>query len=157
MRKILTNQENLIKQFKTLLKEKKFGSQNALAQELKKKGFQKINQSKISRILMKLGAIRIRNTRMEMVYCLPPSELNIPSITNTLKSLVLNIDYNDVMIIIHTIPGSAHIIAKLINSLEKKEGILGTLASNDTIFITPKIISNIKKIFFVLQDLFDNK
>ncbi|MGL5727542.1 MAG: transcriptional regulator ArgR, partial [Plesiomonas sp.] len=62
-------QEQLIRAFKALLKEEKFSSQGEIVQALLDQGFRNINQSKVSRMLTKFGAVRTRNAKMEMVYC----------------------------------------------------------------------------------------
>ncbi len=103
---------------------------------LQEQGFDNINQSKVSRMLTKFGAVRTRNAKMEMVYCLP-AELGVPTTSSPLKNLVLDIDYNDAVVVIHTSPGAAQLIARLLDSLGKAEGILGTIAGDDTIFTTP--------------------
>jgi transcriptional regulator of arginine metabolism len=87
-------------------------------------------------MLTKFGAVRTRNAKMEMVYCLP-AELGVPTTSSPLKNLVLDIDYNDAVVVIHTSPGAAQLIARLLDSLGKAEGILGTIAGDDTIFTTP--------------------
>ncbi|MFZ7157339.1 arginine repressor, partial [Avibacterium avium] len=63
--------DNLISAFKTLLEQERFGSQGEIVNALQQLGFSNINQSKVSRMLTKFGAVRTRNSRMEMVYCLP--------------------------------------------------------------------------------------
>ncbi len=50
---------------------------------------------------------------------------------------MLDIDYNDAVVVIHTSPGAAQLIARLLDSLGKAEGILGSIAGDDTIFTTP--------------------
>ncbi len=127
-----SKQDDLIKAFKALLKEEKFSSQGEIVQgeivqALQEDGFENINQSKVSRMLTKFGAVRTRNAKMEMVYCLP-AELGVPTTTSPLKNLVLDIDYNDALVVIHTSPGAAQLIARLLDSLGKSEGILGTIA-----------------------------
>jgi transcriptional regulator of arginine metabolism len=129
-------QEELVKAFKALLKEEKFSSQGEIVQALQEEGFENINQSKVSRMLTKFGAVRTRNAKMEMVYCLP-AELGVPTTSSPLKNLVLDIDYNDAVVVIHTSPGAAQLIARLLDSLGKAEGILGSIAGDDTIFTTP--------------------
>ena len=57
--------------------------------------------------------------------------------SSPLKNLVLDVDYNDMLIVIKTSPGAAQLIARLLDSIGKSEGILGTIAGDDTIFITP--------------------
>ena len=102
-------QEELVKAFKALLKEEKFSSQGEIVQALQEEGFENINQSKVSRMLTKFGAVRTRNAKMEMVYCLP-AELGVPTTSSPLKNLVLDIDYNDAVVVIHTSPGAAQLI-----------------------------------------------
>ncbi len=64
-------------------------------------------------------------------------ELGVPTTSSPLKNLVLDIDYNDAVVVIHTSPGAAQLIARLLDSLGKAEGILGTIAGDDTIFTIP--------------------
>ena len=128
--------DKLSEAFKALLKEEKFGSQSEIVTALQEQGFENINQSKVSRMLSKFGAVRTRNTKMEMVYQLP-NELGVPTTSSPLKNLVVDIDHNDLLIVVKTSPGAAQLIARLLDSIGKSEGILGTIAGDDTIFITP--------------------
>ncbi len=48
----------LVKAFKALLKEEKFSSQGEIVAALQEQGFDNINQSKVSRMLTKFGAVR---------------------------------------------------------------------------------------------------
>ena len=150
-----TKQEELVKAFKALLKEEKFSSQGEIVQALQEEGFDNINQSKVSRMLTKFGAVRTRNAKMEMVYCLP-AELGVPT-TSPLKNLVLDIDYNDSVVVIHTSPGAAQLIARLLDSLGKAEGILGSIAGDDTIFTTPARGFTVKDLFEAIQILFEQE
>ena len=127
---------SLSEAFKALLKEEKFGSQSEIVAALQEMGLENINQSKVSRMLSKFGAVRTRNTKMEMVYQLP-AELGVPATSSPLKNLVTDIDHNELLIVVKTSPGAAQLIARLLDSVGKSEGILGTIAGDDTIFITP--------------------
>ncbi len=147
-------QEQLIKEFKSLLKEERFGSQGEIVETLKQLGFDNINQSKVSRMLTKFGAVRTRNAKMEMVYCLP-IELSVPSVSSSLRELVLDIDYNQAMVVIHTGPGAAQLIARLLDSLGKSEGILGVVAGDDTIFVTPTLNVKTEQLFNAVCELFE--
>lgn len=147
-------QEELVKAFKALLKEEKFSSQGEIVAALQEQGFDNINQSKVSRMLTKFGAVRTRNAKMEMVYCLP-AELGVPTTSSPLKNLVLDIDYNDAVVVIHTSPGAAQLIARLLDSLGKAEGILGTIAGDDTIFTTPANGFTVKELYEAILELFD--
>ena len=147
-------QNLLVKAFKGLLKEERFGSQSDIVYALKDQGFNSVNQSKVSRMLSKFGAVRTRNAKDEMVYCLP-AELGVPTISSQLKNLVLDISHNEHLIVIQTSPGSAQLIARLLDSLGRTEGILGTIAGDDTIFITPTSIAIITDVDSAVKELFD--
>ncbi|MFZ7202882.1 transcriptional regulator ArgR [Avibacterium avium] len=146
--------DNLISAFKTLLEQERFGSQGEIVNALQQLGFSNINQSKVSRMLTKFGAVRTRNSRMEMVYCLP-AELSVPTSSSPLKNLVLDIDHNDFLIVVKTSPGAAQLIARLLDSVGKADGILGTIAGDDTIFITPTLGTEILDLMQRVQELFE--
>lgn len=147
--------DSLGEAFKSLLREEKFGSQSEIVHALQEMGFEHINQSKVSRMLSKFGAVRTRNTKMEMVYQLP-MELSVPTTSSPLKNLVIDIDHNDVLIVIHTSPGAAQLIARLLDSIGKAEGILGTIAGDDTIFVTPTRETPINRLLDNINELFEN-
>lgn len=147
--------DNLTRAFKELLNQERLGSQNEIVDALKKQGFTGINQSKISRMLSKFGAVRTRNTKMEMIYCLP-NELSVPNTSSPLKNLVLDVDHNAMLIVIKTTPGAAQLIARLLDSIGKSEGILGTIAGDDTIFVTPTNDKPIAELLQNIQRLFEN-
>ena len=139
--------------FRNLLKQERFGSQGEIVDALKELGFSNVNQSKVSRMLTKFGAVRTRNAKQEMVYCLP-AEIGVPNTTSPLKNLVLDIDHNQYLIVIKTSPGAAQLIARLLDSVGKAEGILGTIAGDDTIFITPTDCSKIADTLASVHSLF---
>jgi len=153
MTTVQQKQEALIQAFKDLLKQEQFGSQGEIVDALKAQGFDNISQSKISRMLSKFGAVRTRNARQDMVYCLP-AELGVPTAKSPLRQLVLDIEHNEMMIIIRTSPGAAQLIARLLDSLSKSDGVLGTIAGDDTIFIAPTHVGEIKQTIMNLEKLF---
>jgi len=149
-----SKQEELIKAFKALLKEERFGSQGEIVDALKAQDFDNISQSKVSRLLTKFGAVRTRNAKQEMVYCLP-AELGMPTAKSPLRQLVLDIEHNESMVIIRTSPGAAQLIARLLDSVGKAEGVLGTIAGDDTIFIAPLKVSEIEHTLENVRQLFE--
>lgn len=147
-------QDQLLKAFKDLLKKESFSSQSEIVQALQENGFENINQSKVSRMLSKFGAVRTRNAKQEMVYCLP-AELGVPNTSSPLKNLVIDLDHNGSLVVIRTSPGAAQLIARLLDSIGKAEGILGTIAGDDTIFIAPAKVSNIDHTLATIKELFN--
>jgi len=150
-----SKQDALVKAFKDILKTESYGSQGDIVSALKEQGFDNISQSKVSRMLSKFGAVRTRNARGDMVYCLPP-ELGMPTAKSPLKQLVLDIVHNNVMVIIRTSPGAAQLIARLLDSLSHTDGVLGTIAGDDTIFIAPADITQIEDLRQRVEDLFES-
>lgn len=148
------NQDDLVRTFKLILKEERFGSQSEIVIALQAEGFSNINQSKVSRMLSKFGAVRTRNAKQQMVYCLP-AELGVPTAGSPLKNLVLDVDHNQSMIVVRTSPGAAQLIARLLDSIGKPEGILGTIAGDDTIFISPSNIHMIEDTVETVKSLFN--
>ena len=150
-----TKQDLLIKAFKDLVKTEGFGSQGDIVEALKLQSFENVSQSKVSRMLSKYGAVRTRNARGEMVYCLPP-ELGMPTAKSPLSQLVLSTAHNNMMIVIHTSPGAAQLIARLLDSLGESDGVLGTIAGDDTIFIAPTDVSQIEQTQAKIEALFES-
>ncbi|WP_406666018.1 transcriptional regulator ArgR [Gallaecimonas sp. GXIMD1310] len=147
------DQNSLVAAFKQLLNEESCGSQSEIVNALRNQGFDNISQSKVSRMLTKFGAVRTRNARQEMVYCLP-AELGVPTASSQLKNLVIDIDHNESMVVLKTSPGSAQLIARLLDSFTKADGILGTIAGDDTILVAPSKVSRIDDTLKMIKDLF---
>lgn len=81
----------------------------------------------------------------------------MPTTTSTLKNLVLDIDHNDAIVVIHTSPGAAQLIARLLGSLGKSEGILGTIAGDNTIFVTPDNSFTTHQLYVSILTLFEQE
>lgn len=114
-------------------------SQEALCQALEAKGHS-VNQSKISRLLRKINAVKLKNEQGELVYKLP-HDATPPSISTTLADAIIEITANESMIVITTTPGAASLIARIID--HKSCEVLGTIAGDDTIFVVPISIKQI--------------
>ena len=140
--KLGEKQKDLVIAFREILREEKYCSQGEIA----------VNQSKVSRMLARFGAVRMRNQKNETVYCLPQDQLS-PAITSQIKSCITDIDHNDYLIVIHTTPGAAQLIARIIDSLGNAEGILGTIAGDDTIFVTPSSDASIEDLTESIREL----
>ena len=133
-----------------LLQKKTVGTQEEIRDALQKQGFT-VNQVKVSRILHKIGAIKI--TEGDKVVYRLPTELVSISPNDQLKQIILNIAHNEAVVVIQTAPGCAQFVARFLD-LTRDIGILGTVAGDDTIFIAPEKIKNVaslhKKIYSLL-------
>ncbi len=148
------NEAELVSAFKALLHEQCYGSQGQLADALDKQGFKNMSQAKISRLLSKLGAVKMRNASDQVVYILP-DELAIPKSRQAIQSVVVSVKHNNMQIIVKTGIGGAPLISRMLDSMGESAGILGTLAGDDTIFIAPVDINQISQITVDIKELLD--
>ncbi len=132
-----------------LLAAGEISTQEDLVTELHRQKFT-VTQSTISRDLRRLGAIKTQDPTGRTVYRLPEEALTPVSLASSgLRDLLVDIEDNGSMIVIHTTPGSASLIARQLDQT-RPEGMLGTIAGDDTIFVAPassrKIDATIKAI-----------
>ena len=111
-----------------------------------------INQSKISRMLHKLAAIKVKNAHGQTGYRLS-KELAPPPSQTPLKQLILKIAANENLVIIQTSPGSASLIARMLDFQNSESEILATLAGDDTIFVAPKSVRRMDKTYDEVKKL----
>ncbi len=143
MTKLNHNKAEFIIAVQELLQNNKtVGTQEEIKSALQKQGFV-VNQVKVSRVLHKLGAIKIYEGD-KVVYRLPTELVSITP-DDSLKQLVLKISHNESMIVIQTAPGCAQFVARFLDQT-KDIGILGTVAGDDTIFVSPETVKQVKHI-----------
>lgn len=140
MNSIISERLNYVRK---LLNEEKTSTQQELCDSLEKAGYE-VNQSTISRDLRKIGAVKIVDNRGRTTYKLSEQEVEKNIMGQSFIALVKNITHNGSLIVISTLPGSASLIARHLD-IVRPDGILGTIAGDDTIFIAPYKTSEIKK------------
>jgi transcriptional regulator of arginine metabolism len=104
---------------RNLLRSTTVATQEQLRQQLEELGFQ-ATQATLSRDLARLGA-----------YHAPLAEI---------RDMVLAIEENGSLVVLHTRPGGASAVARAIDLARLPES-LGTLAGDDTIFLAPRRVS----------------
>lgn len=124
-----------------LLRQGSLSTQDELREKLEKMDFS-VTQSTVSRDLRKLGAVKGIDPAGRTVYRLA-EEAALPVQTTALRDLVLDIRHNGSMIVIHTTPGSASLVARHLDQ-QKPGGLLGTIAGDDTIFVAPASIKDLR-------------
>lgn len=139
---------DLLSELRDLLTKSVVHSQEEIREVLQAQGWD-INQSKISRVLHKLGAVKTKNERGEIVYTLPKESL--PVSPQNFSNLIVDIVNNEVLIVIITSPGSASLIARTLDHHHQQLNILGTIAGDDTIVVIPKSIKKLSHSLNLLQ------
>ncbi|KGJ89391.1 ArgR family transcriptional regulator [Thalassotalea sp. ND16A] len=140
--------------FKALLKAQSCSSQSEITTALAKQGFDNISQAKVSRTLTKLGAVKNRNVKNQVVYMLQ-DELAVPRSKQAIHTVVNSVKHNNMQIIIKTGIGGAPLIARMLDIQGESIGVLGTLAGDDTIFIAPVDVNKINEIAESISILLD--
>ena len=118
------------------------GTQSEIQLELEKKGMP-CSQPKVSRLLHQIGAIKIIDNQGRTQYRLPHEvglihELTSPQEKTFIQQWILDIIANEALIIIHTTPGAAGMVARILDQHRMDLDLLGTIAGDDTIFVAPK-------------------
>lgn len=134
---------------KQIISEKAIGSQEDLCTALHKSGFD-VTQATLSRDLKELGIARV-NAPDGLRYVLNPlnEERRLQSF---IGYEVEQISSNESLVVVKTLPGRAQGVAEIIDSFHHPL-ILGTLAGDNTIFITPSSVGKIGKLVKVLRRL----
>lgn len=128
-------------------------SQDDLCRALEKAGFE-VTQATLSRDMKELGIARV-NTLDGLRYV-----LHVESEERRLAPLIgyeiERIDANETMIVIKTLPGRAQGVAEIIDS-KRNQLILGTLAGDNTIFVTPASVAKIDEVLKLIKELMSEK
>jgi transcriptional regulator of arginine metabolism len=134
---------------KQIVSEQAIGSQEELCTALHNSGFE-ITQASLSRDLRELGIVRI-NTPGGLRYVLNPlnEERRLQSF---IGYEVEQISANESLVVIKTLPGRAQGVAEIIDSLHN-ELILGTIAGDNTIFVTPTSVGKMDELVKLLRHL----
>lgn len=134
-----------------LLAKEGASTQDELREELEKLNFE-VNQSTISRDLRKLGAVKTIDPTGRTVYRLAEA-IGATLTPAGLGAMITNVEHNGAMIVIRTSPGSASLVARTIDQLRSDEGVLGTIAGDDTVFVAPRQPRSIDALVRRIQEL----
>lgn len=129
------------KALKELIKKYQIEDQATLVKLLSEHYGITVNQSIISRDLIQCG-IGKKKVHDKMVYDLPDVDVH----QELLRLAVVDVVHNETMIVIKTVSGSAGFVAEYLDVLEE-EYVLGTIAGDNTIFVAPVSLKNIKELF----------
>jgi len=138
---------------KQIISHQAVGTQEELRKALKHSGFD-ITQATLSRDMKDLGIARINAPEG------PRYVLHMESEERRLQSFVgleiEQIDANESLIVVKTLPGRAQGVAEIIDSLHNP-AILGTIAGDNTILVTPTSTKKIKDVMRFLQAMMMKK
>lgn len=136
-----------------LIHNKKIKTQQQLSRELVKMGHT-VNQSKISRLLSKLNIVKVKDDEQQLIYGLP-KEPHPPAIHISLSNLIIEILSNESVVVIHTSPGSASLIGRIIDYNRDSLNIIGVVAGDDTLLVVPETVKEIDTCLSAIQKLLE--
>jgi transcriptional regulator of arginine metabolism len=131
-----------------LLRQRPIRTQHDLAAALRERGF-RVTQATISRDVGELGLVKADRDGV-FVYTLPPrgSEAE-PSaedrLARILRDLPVHLDEAGLLLVIRTLPGSAHAIASWLDRTRWRE-VVGTIAGDDTLFVAFRDRPSLEKV-----------
>jgi len=113
-------------------------------------------QATVSRDLEELSAIKVRAAGGESVYAIPelPKEQRAPEdhLRRVLGDWVVEVAHSHNLVVLRTPPGSAHVVGSAIDRAGMN-GVLGTVAGDDTILVVVAERTSGAKIAGRLSDL----
>lgn len=97
-----------------------------------------VSQSKISRILRQVGAVKRKIPGDKVVYAIDQEQM-IPSKKSSISDFILSVEHNNHTIVVKTVPGAAPIVARTIDfDPVLATEVLGSISGDDCIFIAPR-------------------
>lgn len=126
---------------KELIRKQEISDQKQLVELLREQYQLETNQTVVSRDLRKLGIVK-KEVKGVLRYELPETDVA----AEILRLALTDIAHNESMIVIKTHAGLADFVGDFIDQLEEGE-ILGCLAGENTVFVTPTNIKNIRSVY----------
>ena len=121
-----------------------YSTQEEIRRELAERGFADISQSTISRLLRRLGVAKAQNANGKKVYTLVDDQLEPAGSTRSVHDMVRAVVHNQQMVLVHTTPGAATVVARLLDRHADPE-TLGAVAGNDVVLVAPRHISRTRQ------------
>ncbi len=129
-----------------LIEANEIETQEELAEFLQKTGT-KVTQATVSRDIRELQLVKVATKDGKYKYAVMDSntEGTADRLIKILKNSLLSVNTAGQLIIIKTIPGAAQICASAIDNIVT-DGIIGSIAGDDTIFVAISDYSDIEEI-----------
>ncbi len=131
-----------------LLEQRLIRTQQELAAALRERGF-RTTQATVSRDVAELGLIKVNREGVQ-AYALPPRLVEAEAsgedrLRKLLRDLPIEFHESGLLLVVRTLPGSAHAIAAALDRARWPE-VAGTIAGDDTVFVAFPDRSSLQRI-----------
>jgi transcriptional regulator of arginine metabolism len=133
--------EDRLAAIRELVEQRDVGDQTSLVELLSSRYGIETNQTAVSRDLHKLGATK-RMLAGKIIYDLPQYDAS----EEILRLAVLGVAHNESLIVVDTLPGLAGFVGDYLD-VQSDLGVLGTIAGENALFVTPISIESMKNVF----------
>ena len=138
-----------------ILEQHAVGSQTRLLELLADDGVM-ATQATVSRDLEDLGAVKVRMAGGDTVYAIPEHAKQRQAPEDHLKRVlgewVVEVAHSANIVVLRTPPGSAHVVGSALDR-SNLDGVLGTVAGDDTILVIASTSTGGAKVAGRLRDL----
>ncbi len=132
-----------------IIREKPVETQEELAEELRKAGFN-VTQATVSRDIKELRLVKVLRDNEQYCYAEPErTSLSSDRLLKIFKESIISFASSENLIVVKTSSGTASAVAEAIDSLNWSD-ILGTIAGDNTILVvaeSKKVVKDILKRF----------
>lgn len=135
-----------------LIKERDIATQTELANTLLSEGYA-VTQATVSRDIKDLGLLKVATDNKGYKYFVPEKAEESTRHHNLYREAVLSIEKAMNVIVVKTLTGSANSACYLIDKMNI-DGVVGTLAGDDTFVVFVKDLEHADKVYQQLRDLY---
>ena len=136
-----------------IIKNQEIETQEELAEELKNRGIN-ITQATVSRDIKELNLIKIlsHNGTYKYAQVAQNKNANISALANIFRNTAISVERVDKILVVKTISASASLAAEAIDSFNL-EGIAGTIAGDNTLFIAVRTDEKAEELLREIQKM----
>ncbi|SHM51196.1 transcriptional regulator, ArgR family [Caldanaerovirga acetigignens] len=135
-----------------IIREKPIETQEELAEELRKCGFN-VTQATVSRDIKELRLVKVLRDNNRYCYSEPDKTVVVSEkLVRMFKESIVKIDSSENIVVVKTLSGTAQAAAAAIDGLNWEE-IVGTVAGDDTILVVARSKNAVKSIIEKLESL----
>lgn len=144
------------KKILNIIENQLISTQKELADVLINSGFE-VTQATVSRDIKELNLIKISVDESTYRYAAPQEAIVVSEkkFDFVLKEFVLDVDYSDNIVVIHTAPANANVVAYALDNFTWTE-VIGTLAGDDTVLLVVKPKEAVEKIVKKIREYIES-